>query len=617
MAKEDSNLGGWIFLVFAWVALTAGGFAFAFLLIIVAVILFLDTQHAGSWRCESCTNEYQTEIEAKNCERRCSVYDRGENNSGGYSIKHKAPKGNSVVSKTDRREVSLEEVKEFWDMMNQQKLSCLKDTNCGASISTDNFSLFRNFMCNTDKELLITTNVFSDKTLIELLAPVRDKKINVTIITAREKDKKYNAEKFFAKYNLGLKIIVCSKNHSKIMVRDKSKILIGSSNLDDFSLHQALETNIVSQKKENVEEAYSVIRSFIEKKDVRSNNKNSDVVYSGSKINNLPLIIKNLLLNEKSGLNILMPLQLFNVEIVKKVDKWNVNNVKTTINLSNRWAKGEENAISKKTYMFLKNSKYGKNIDIKFNNETIHSKVYQFESQKRTLISSLNMTPNSWSSLFEAGMVSKDLNDFTKIQKKIASLEHGELRLGDMAFETSASVAVWKQRPTNKETTSVPWDMPEVEGEFRFEREVDKIYFKKPIRRKNNLINSVGPKVISETVKDHIPETPKVSEDEFKRTHPELFDEKTKYVNKFKQKGFVAEINDGDIEIIDKDGVSSLFVFDSFNSSKKRIKELLEKYTKIYFISDGRIANTQIIRESEGKIVQMKENRFKEILSEF
>jgi len=323
------------------------------------------------------------------------------------------------------------------------------------------------------------------------------------------------------------------------------------------------------------------------------------------------------------GLTILMPLQLFNVDIVEKIKDWNINNVDLTIELSNNWAKGEDNAFSKRTYLFLKQGDFGENLSIRFNRETIHSKTYLFHSQKKSLISSLNMTTNSWSSLFEAGLVSIDSNDFTIIQNKINSMEKTILNLDYIPFETTSSVAVWKQRPTDCDKTSIPWDLPEKKDEFVFEKEDDKIFFKKIVKDRESKNNDYGEKTQNVIIEDK-----KISRVE---KHPErrninaileMFNKQSRekkqkevmreelvklngYIEKIENRGYKAKIIDHNIEIY-KDKERGILIFDNLNNFKEIINALVKKYDRIYFIHNGRIANNKITRKFKDKIIQKK-----------
>ncbi len=630
---KDKISKGWIFfflfIFFMFISpqITLTIFAYIIVFYLILHVADKDTKKDNhSWvdnSIEYHSNHTNTQFGSFSEVENSDIHSQNKNTSMAKKMSVAMKKATQKFKEEKVKEITQEEIDSFYKVIRSQKIIPIKDVKCGASISTDSLSLFEGFIANTEKELFMTTNVFSDKTLIELFTPIRDKPIGVTIITAREKDKKYNAKKFFSKHSLNLKIIVCSKNHSKIMVRDKSKILIGSSNLDDFSLCRALETNIVSKKKENIKEAYSLVKSLIENKDIREESKGSDVVYSGSLNNNLPLIIKRLLRQEMDGLTILMPLQLFNVDIVEKIKDWNINNVDLTIELSNNWAKGEDNAFSKRTYLFLKQGDFGENLSIRFNRETIHSKTYLFHSQKKSLISSLNMTTNSWSSLFEAGLVSIDSNDFTIIQNKINSMEKTILNLDYIPFETTSSVAVWKQRPTDCDKTSIPWDLPEKKDEFVFEKEDDKIFFKKIVKDRESKNNDYGEKTQNVIIEDK-----KISRVE---KHPErrninaileMFNKQSRekkqkevmreelvklngYIEKIENRGYKAKIIDHNIEIY-KDKERGILIFDNLNNFKEIINALVKKYDRIYFIHNGRIANNKITRKFKDKIIQKK-----------
>ena len=155
------------------------------------------------------------------------------------------------------------EANSLWNSLNLRQNSQLEDFLEGVYFSDNSYDLFNRFISNTKKTLDITTNVFSDKDLLEILSNIKDKSVKIRIISARHKDKKYSIEKFFADKECRLEIHSCPKNHSKMMIRDGEKMIVGSSNLDKFSFHEALEANVLTSDKMAVGKGISFIDCII------------------------------------------------------------------------------------------------------------------------------------------------------------------------------------------------------------------------------------------------------------------------------------------------------------------------------------------------------------------
>ena len=369
------------------------------------------------------------------------------------------------------------EVKDFWEDINSREDYETEDLEEGVHITSSSHNLFRKFISNTKRTLDITTNVFSHKDLIELLSPIKNKNIQVRIITARQKDEKYKIKEFFKDKPLKIEITPCKDNHSKMMIRDNEKMILGSSNLDRFSLENALETNILTSDIKAINTAKSLIDSIIEGKESIKIYENNKLLYSGIDKENLPYILKKLLSEEDKEIVILLALQLFNIQNLRKLQEWNINNVKIRIILSNSWLSGKNNSVDKETYEFLKNFKEENNIEISFKKEIIHSKVYILKGLKKALISSMNMTPSSWSSLFEVGYLVDEEIEINKILDKIMTLEDKEIeQYTGLLEETKEVPSVWKQRKFSENNKKIPWKLPEELEEFKFEKDRMKVY---------------------------------------------------------------------------------------------------------------------------------------------
>lgn len=489
---ESKNVLGWISIIIGVIGI-GDSFALGAIFIFLGIwSLSRDTNTKPSFfekksTCPVCEKKFYTEIvqrdldegfltDCPHCREELIINDlevKRSDNDDEIEIKEDLKKSSrtktkkTTTKKEDISEDEKERIRRFWFDLKNKSLNKKEDVSDGVYINNSSYEVFEKFISNTKNRLDITTNVFSHKDLAKLLVPLREKEIKINIISARQKDKKYDLESNLQSDFYEFNIESCNQNHSKIMIRDDERMVVGSSNLDDFSFNEALETNIVISDKNAVSEAKSVVNSLILGRDLRNKKSQSNFVYSRSSEKGLPLCLKELVKNEKNEIVILMPLHLFSKQIYDKMIKWNENNTRIRIVLSSNWPSGEENPLEEETVNFLKNKPF----NIEFKKGTIHSKVYIFKGQKKALISSMNMTSNSWNNLLEAGYITSNKKEVKKILDEIGNLPSGKLE-STTFLKTSKKPSVPNQQRGKKQNKKVPWSLPNASPQLKFKKKV-------------------------------------------------------------------------------------------------------------------------------------------------
>ncbi|MEM4181756.1 MAG: phospholipase D-like domain-containing protein [Candidatus Pacearchaeota archaeon] len=276
------------------------------------------------------------------------------------------------------------------------------------------YSLFKDFILKTEESLDISTNVFSNKTLFEIIKLLK-KNVKIRIVSARQKDKDYN----FKEDLINLEVYRLPRNHSKFIIRDKKALLIGSANLEESSLLNFFETNYITFNKEIVESATEIFESIISGVDLRK--KKNSFLFSGNEKEDLPKILFELIRKEEE-ISIILGLSLFQKEVLDYILSTNPQ-LKVKIILGGDWPKNIFSPVDKETVKYINNYKKTENIEIEFKKEPIHSKVYFFKKNRKRIISSMNMTRDSFGRLYESGIIIEKEEEIKKFFDIINSLE--------------------------------------------------------------------------------------------------------------------------------------------------------------------------------------------------
>jgi hypothetical protein len=155
--------------------------------------------------------------------------------------------------------------------------------------------------------------------------------------------------------------------------------------------------------------------------------------------------------------------------------------------------KGENNKLDKITFNYLKNldKNEDKNIEIIFKKEIIHSKVYLFKKQEKVLVSSMNMTFDSWSTLLESGYLTNKKNHFWKVLKFVESLKDDSINLNylDIVESFEQPTISLNERPSNSNRIEIPWELAGDDPDWIFykhNKERDYVFIKKEDKKDVN-----------------------------------------------------------------------------------------------------------------------------------
>jgi len=369
-----------------------------------------------------------------------------------------------------------------------------KDPKPEVYLDDANFSLFYGFISNAKKSLDIITNVFEEKTLLKLLYPLKEKEITVRIITRRIKGQGF-LEEFKKSSKLNIKFKRRNQVHAKVMIRDEEKMITGSSNIDSSSVSENrgfFEANIISEDKKSVNLAQKVFDSiWNDKDDIRDSDiKDSYFVYSKDSELCLPLCLKKYFNNEKKEVLILMGSGLIDKEIIDRIMEW--TNAKVKIVTGKKWLVDRMTIAKRETLDFLQEKSKHKDgrIIVEPKEETIHAKVYIFKGQRIAVISSQNITIDSWQSLVESGYLISDRKTVGSILKKIDELENSEFQNLDNIIEIEPPKSSWQGTLAEKRK-KIPWELAESNPKWRIEKRPSygKYYkiLKKEIKKKQDI----------------------------------------------------------------------------------------------------------------------------------
>jgi phosphatidylserine/phosphatidylglycerophosphate/cardiolipin synthase-like enzyme len=427
------------------------------------------------WYCEYCDKRFDTKKKAEEHEIACKKLNHKENfdfykdSQGSMNLDNSEEENLSVEINLKKRKVKTPaELNKFYKEINSARTISLEDP--AENIFCSDFSIkeFQGFIANTQKTLDISTNVISNKTLIELLNPLRNKGVRIRILTARNKEKEYSIEKSLKDSNLSIKIDKYPLNHSKFMIRDGEKLLMGSANLDEPSMERYFETNVLTNEKRAVDRAKEIFESIILQRDLRKTN-NSNFLFSGSSLFDLPKCLDPLIKNEGKKVTIVCALSLFNLSVLKYLLKLN-RNIKFHIILGGNWSKGASHPVDKRTIEFLNSGVYKQieNLEIEFKKEQIHSKVYIFEEQNKILVSSMNLTPSSFGKLKESGIILQDTIQIKKFMEKIRSLTTKEYQKEQYELILKKMQTPEEEKVDSPITLKTPWKTAWEDNEWAF-----------------------------------------------------------------------------------------------------------------------------------------------------
>lgn len=361
------------------------------------------------------------------------------------------------IEEEKEKEMDETKYKNLIKLIENTQSKSMVDVENKIYMDTKNFELFKRFIANTKESLDIATNRISLEVLIELIAPIIQKDITIRIITRIFSEQSY-FKNIKNKYNLNIEYKKCSNFHAKFIIRDKEKMLLGSSNIKKTSMESFYEANVVTTNKKSVNEATEVFDALWNQKELINRTQNNFIYskYDESSPNlYLPKKIEQLVSNEENKVIVLMCHGLMDKAVLDKLRAIN-KNIKIEINTGQDWSTTmtEENIA---TFKYIRSI----TDEIKFipREINIHAKVYIFKSQGVVLISSQNLTIDSWTKQFETGFIIRDKDILNNLTKEITELKEGKFVPLDKLKNIGKPKSTWH---ISKDETriKIPWKMP-------------------------------------------------------------------------------------------------------------------------------------------------------------
>lgn len=280
---------------------------------------------------------------------------------------------------------------------------------------------FSEFVQPTKHTLKILTHSIHPKVMRQLFSQMNSG-VKIKIIANRIGGKlKRKIEEVGERYGMNVEIYKCKNNHSKICIRDKEAVILGSSNLTISSLGRPgrdgkLEGNIYTNDSDIVDQADALFEAVYQRdKTLLTALKNENFISSGYGI---PKKLEELIENAQRDVVIISP-PMIQDRVVFHIGKLN-EHVKMTVIIT--WP----DKINKKNYYGLEflrhfsSARTGETTVLSVS-EDIHAKVFLIDG-KTAVISSANLTWPSWQKMIEAGIVSEKEEDVEFLKQKIAAL---------------------------------------------------------------------------------------------------------------------------------------------------------------------------------------------------
>ena len=346
-----------------------------------------------------------------------------------------------------------------------------KDPKSDTYSGYTNFDLFFSFVSNAKNTVDIMTNVVDGKILAKLLISVIDKGIKIRIITRNRKEQAYLRK--LTKVYHNIEIRAYPKIHAKLLIRDKERMIVGSSNITDASLSETprfYDVNSITDDKNAVKLGISIFDSIWHGKDLTEKyDENNILLYSRNGDEFLPKSLLDFVRNENKEIIFIMASGLIDQSILGKIYDSN-RDVKKTIITWKEWKLLDTIDDSKlNTLKYLVDLSKGKLDEFKVSpkKSSIHAKVYLFRGQGFALISSQNLTVGSWQSLFETGIIVRG-KAIKMLLDDIKNMENAQFDSINTA-ETERPESTW-QGSSQEGKRPLPWELAEADLSWKIQR---------------------------------------------------------------------------------------------------------------------------------------------------
>ena len=417
------------------------------------------------------------------------------------------PKEHKAKTSSSKNEIQLsfdkkqEEIKSFFESLkNKRKENVLSYTD-GTILDDTNYNLFYSFINEAKESLCILTWKIDERLLSELLWFLKDKNINIKIITKSRTNQGCLDE--FEKYcsNLKLNRIHRNKIHAKLIIRDNKYLALGSSNFTEPSMSEAghfLDCNTITQHKGTVQNAIDLFNSLQDNKDYTKKTQDSKLMYSRNHKDYLPFSLKPYFENEKEEIILLFSCGMVDKRIIDIIIQWN-SETPIKLYVGDTWATSglSKDNLSSMKWLYETSINDYKNVSVIPIIDDVHSKLYLFKSQETAFISSQNLTVESWQSLLEAVVITSDKKDIEYLLDSIKSFKKSHLdKIESEDLEETSKPESTFSGSKYEESISIPWELPEANEKCRIPRTRGQSYFKlvkyKPREKKEKFFESIG-----------------------------------------------------------------------------------------------------------------------------
>ena len=451
---------------------------------------------------------------------------------------HKTKTKSSKLEEQSHFDEKQEDIEEFFKAL-QRKKKVIAHHDFGTILNDANYNLFYSFINETNKSLDILCWRVDERLLSEMLWFLKDKNINIKIITKNRIKKGYLTE--FKKYCSSLILETSHRNkiHAKFIIRDNKDFILGSSNFTEASMSESghfLDCNITTKHSETVESAIDLFKSLLQNKNYTKEIQNSKLRYSRNHKEYLPFSLKPYFEKENEEIILLFSCNMVDKRIVDRIIEWNS---KTPINLyvGDTWRTSELSRDNLNSMKWLYDTSIGnyKNVKVVPVTDDIHSKLYLFKNQNIAFISSQNLTVESWQSLLEAGILTDDKKDFKYLYDSINSFKKSQLtKIEFEDLEETSKPESTFSGSEHERSMSIPWELPEANAMWMIPRTRNQSYYKlikhKPRQKKEEGLENAGKRSqTSKIIKSHLLER---LESEYLSNQSEtgLYDKPTRYI---------------------------------------------------------------------------------------
>ena len=404
-------------------------------------------------------------------------------------------------SKVKSESKDKEEIKAFFASLQKKRKIPLSEYKQGIILSDANFNLFYSFLNSTNKSLKILCWRIDEKLLSELLWFLKDKDISVEIIAKNRTNPGYLNE--FKKYCSKLEINSKhrTKIHAKLIVKDGTSLIGGSSNFTEASMSETgyfLDCNIITNHKPTIQSAIDLFNSIYDNKDYTKGIKDSKLMYSRNDKDYLPLSLKPYFEQEKEEIILLFSCKQVDKRIVERIIGWNPS-TQIKLYVSDYWSTSEisnENLVSMK-WLYETFINVYKNVTVIPIKSNVHSKLYLFNGQGIAFVSSQNLTVSSWQSLLETGVTTDNKSDFEYLMSLIKSFKKSQLsKIESTDWEETNKPEDTFSGSEYERSIGLPWELPEANSEWKIQKTRNIVYFKlvkgRPSENKSELSQFQG-----------------------------------------------------------------------------------------------------------------------------